>query len=83
MWKGRPIVASSVGGIQDQIDDGRTGCLVAPLDLAAFGARITELIADPHSAERMGAAAQASVRDSFLGPRHLGQWVELLERVLR
>jgi hypothetical protein len=31
----------------------------------------------------MGAAAQARVRNHFLGPRHLGQYVELLERVLR
>jgi hypothetical protein len=30
----------------------------------------------------MGAAAQMRVRDLFLGPRHLGQYVELLGRVL-
>jgi trehalose synthase len=82
MWKGRPVVASAVGGIQDQIEDGRTGHLVAPGDLAGFGARVTALLADPHGAERMGAAAQRSVRDNFLGARHLGQWVELLGRVL-
>jgi trehalose synthase len=82
MWKGRPVVASRVGGIQDQIEDGRTGCLVAPDDLAGFGARVTELLADPHGAERLGEAAQSRVRDHFLGPRHLGQYVELLERVL-
>ncbi len=82
MWKGRPVVASDVGGIRDQIEDGRTGRLVGPHDLAAFGARVSELLADPHGAERMGAAAQARVRDHFLGPRHLGQYVELLERVL-
>jgi trehalose synthase len=82
MWKGRPVVASRVGGIQDQIEDGRTGYLVDPEDLAAFGARVTSLLADPHAAERMGEAAQARVRNHFLGPRHLGQYVDLLERVL-
>ena len=82
MWKGRPVVATAVGGIQDQIEDGSTGVLVAPHDLQGFGEQTSNLLADPHAAERMGAAAQARVRDLFLGPRHLGQYVELLERVL-
>jgi trehalose synthase len=82
MWKGRPVVASAVGGIQDQIEDGTTGRLVAPRDLAAFGTAISELLADPHAAERIGEAAQMRVRDHFLGARHLGQYVELLDRVL-
>jgi trehalose synthase len=82
MWKGRPVVASRVGGIQDQIEDGTTGYLAEPHDLAEFGARISDLLADPHMAERVGEAAQMRVRDHFLGARHLGQYVELLERVL-
>jgi trehalose synthase len=83
MWKGRPVVASRVGGIQDQIEDGRTGCLVDPTDLRAFGRRVSELLADPHRAERIGEAAQERVRDQFLAARHLGQYVELLGAVLR
>ena len=82
MWKGRPVVASDVGGIQDQIEDGRTGYLVGPTDLVAFADRVNRLLADPHAAERMGAAAQTRVRDLFLGPRHLGQYVALLDSVL-
>jgi trehalose synthase len=82
MWKGRPVVASAVGGIQDQIEDGRTGFLVDPYDLRSFGARVSALLDDPHEAERIGEAAQRRVRDYFLGPRHLGQYVELFDRVL-
>jgi trehalose synthase len=82
MWKGRPVVASAVGGIQDQIEDGRTGVLVDARDLEGFGGRLNALLADPYGAERMGQAAQRRVRDRFLGPRHLGQYVDLLERVL-
>jgi trehalose synthase len=82
MWKGRPVVASAVGGIQDQIEDGTTGWLIDPGDLAAFGDRVRGVLADPHGAERMGQAAQIRVRDLFLGPRHLGQYVALLEHVL-
>ena len=82
MWKGRPVVASHVGGIREQIEDGRTGFLVGSGDLRTFGERVSELLRDPHGAERMGAAAQTRVRDLFLGPRHLGQYVELLESLL-
>jgi trehalose synthase len=82
MWKGRPVVASQVGGIQDQIEDGQTGYLVDPTDLAGFADRVNHLLLDHHAAERMGAAAQTRVRDLFLGPRHLGQYVDLLDKVL-
>ncbi len=82
MWKGRPVVASRVGGIREQIEDGRTGFLVDPLDLRAFGERVSGLLADPFAAERIGAAAETRVRDLFLAPRHLGQYVDLLESVL-
>ncbi len=82
MWKGRPVVASRIGGIREQVQDGRTGFLVDPGDLRAFGERVSSLLDDPYAAERIGAAAQTRVRDLFLGPRHLGQYVELLDNLL-
>ena len=39
MWKRRPVVGSKVGGIQDQIVDGRSGVLVDPTDTAGVGGR--------------------------------------------
>jgi trehalose synthase len=83
MWKGRPVVASRIGGIQDQIEDGRTGLLISdPRDLAEYGAAVRSLLDDPERAARMGAAARERVRDYFLGPRHLMQYGELLERLV-
>ena len=82
MWKARPVVASDVGGIREQVEDGRTGFLVAPGDLESFGRHVSELIASPEQAERMGEAGQVRVRTRFLGPRHLEQYLELLERAL-
>jgi trehalose synthase len=82
MWKGRPVVASAIGGIREQIEDGRTGFLVDAGDLRTFGERVSELLQDPYRAQRMGEAAQTRVRDLFLAPRHLGQYVDLLEGLL-
>jgi trehalose synthase len=82
MWKGRPVVASRVGGIQDQIADGETGFLVDPQDLEAYGDVVVRLISDPELAERIGREAQERVRSEFLGTRHLAQYLELFERLI-
>jgi trehalose synthase len=82
MWKARPVVAARVGGIQDQIEDGESGILVDPADLAAFGDAVLGLLLDPGRATRMGAAAQERVRDGFLGSRHLEQYVTLFGEVI-
>ena len=82
MWKGRPVVASRTGGIQDQIVDGESGLLVDPTDLLAFGDAVLHLLADHPRAERMGAEAHRRVRDAFLGPRHLTQYLDLFERLI-
>jgi trehalose synthase len=82
MWKGRPVVASRVGGIQDQVRDGETGVLVDPHDLEHFAEALLRLLEDSERAARLGAAARAEIRDSFLGPRHLTQYVELMAHLL-
>jgi trehalose synthase len=82
MWKARPVVASRIGGIQDQIVDGESGLLVDPLDLEAYGQALVRLLRDPAEAERIGRAAHERVRHEFLGPRHLGQYFELLDALL-
>ncbi|HET7420345.1 MAG TPA: glycosyltransferase [Candidatus Dormibacteraeota bacterium] len=79
MWKGRPVVASGIGGIQEQIEDGRSGVLLGdPTDLAAMGREITRLLAECERAATMGAAAQERVRRHFLSDRHLRQYAEML-----
>jgi trehalose synthase len=83
MWKARPVVASRVGGIQDQIDDEVNGVLVDPGDLAGFGAAVSRLLRSPSRAQRLGASAQTRVREEFLGVRHLTEYVDLLAQVMR
>ena len=82
MWKARPMIASRVGGIQDQIVHERDGLLIAdPYDLDALAAAIARLLDDPELAGRLGAAGRARVHDQFLGDRHLAQYVDLFERL--
>ena len=82
MWKQRPVVASRIGGIQDQIVDGESGLLISdPHDLRALGSAIVGLLADPDTAARIGRAARLRVRDRFLGPRQLRAYLELIERL--
>jgi trehalose synthase len=82
MWKARPVVATRIGGIQDQIEDGVNGVLLDdPTDLAAYGAAVTELLQDPERARAMGEAAQERVRDEFLAVRSLMQYLVLIEKI--
>jgi trehalose synthase len=84
MWKGRPVVASKVGGIQDQIVDGRDGLLVDdPRDLEAFAAALGRLLGDPALADRLGAAGKARAFTDFLPDRHLDQYAELFSSLVR
>jgi trehalose synthase len=84
MWKGRPVVATRVGGIQEQIVHGQTGFLIDdPYDLAAFGRALTELLLDPDRAEELGTRARERVRDRFLAIRSLVDYSAILQRVLR
>lgn len=78
MWKGRAIVASRVGGIQDQITDGESGVLLNdPHDLCAFSDALAGLIADPARRRQLGAAAKERAREHFLGVRHLLDYAAL------
>ena len=83
MWKGRPVVASSIGGIKDQIEDKKSGVLLEdPTDLEAYGKAVTYLLLEPELAHEMGVAAHERVKENFLNDRHLRQYVELFSRLV-
>lgn len=83
MWKRRPVVASAVGGIVDQVVDGETGVLLEdPYDLAGFGSAVQDLLENPDEADRLARNARDHIADRFLGDRHLLQYAELLSKLL-
>ena len=82
MWKGRPVIGSAVGGIIDQIAEGTGILLPDPTDLKAFGWAIRRLLGDEARTTQMGLAAQASVRDRYLGDVHLIRYARLLSTLI-
>jgi len=82
MWKGRAVVASAVGGIQDQIEDGVSGVLLKdPRDLDELSDVLCDLLCNPERMASLGRAARERVRDHFLGLEHLLKYATLLERI--
>jgi len=68
MWKARPVIASAVGGIQDQITHGIDGWLLGdPRDVEGFAAALAALVRDPDLCRRLGARARARVAQRSLG----------------
>lgn len=82
MWKSRPVLASAVGGILDQITTGQQGLLVNdPRDLKEFGDALRRLLNDAKESERLGAAARTRVNENFLPDRELTQWADVILRI--
>lgn len=83
MWKGKPVVAGRVGGIQDQIVDGESGILVDdPADLTAVGRSIAMLLNDPDQAARLGSAARERVTTHFLAIGRILEYFRHIETMI-
>ena len=83
MWKSRPVVASRVGGIEDQIEDGKSGILVEdPADLAAFGEAVVGVLRDSEQARNLGEAARRRVIERFITPCHLIDQADVITKLL-
>ncbi len=60
-----PCIATTVSGIPELIEDGRTGILVPPGDPEALAAALARLIGDRGLRRELGAAGAARVRAAF------------------
>jgi glycosyltransferase involved in cell wall biosynthesis len=65
MSTGLPVVATSVGGIPEQVQDGRSGFLALPGDTQSMADRIGALLADPALAREMGERGRLRVLEYF------------------
>ena len=81
LWKGKPVVASNIGGIPLQIRDGENGFLVEPFDTNGFADRIIQLLKDKKLASEIGKKGKETVRKKFLITRLLLDYLDLLQAV--
>jgi trehalose synthase len=83
MWKHRPVVATAVGGIVDQIRDGIDGLLVHdPTSSDECAAALHRALSDDALAERLGASGYARVRDRYLSIASLERWADTVEALV-
>jgi len=75
LWKAKPVVASSVGGIPLQIKHKYSGLLCHSIEGAAFA--IKQLLNSPEYAKKLGSNGREHIRNNFLLTRHLRDYMLL------
>ena len=75
LWKGKPVVASAVGGITLQVKNKFTGLLSHGVEGTAYA--IKQLLANPEYARRLGENGREHVRQNFLITRHIKDYLLL------
>lgn len=73
LWKGRPVVASAVGGIPLQVKHRYSGLLVHSIEGCAYA--VKQLLSNPGLAKRLGENGREHVRENFLLTRHLTDYL--------
>src|SRR5688572_25612172 len=77
---GKPVVATTAGGMPEVVVDGRTGLLVPPRDHEALADAIVRLLNDPAARAEMAAAGLARVRAKFSLERMVEETLDAYRR---
>lgn len=75
LWKGKPVIASAVGGIPLQIAHKYSGILTYSLEGTAY--YLKQLLQEPEYAGKLGANGQEHIRNNFLITRHIRDYLLL------
>ena len=62
MATGTPVVATTVDGVEEVIEDGATGMLVPPKDAASIAEAVTDLLTNPDRARLLSERAEQAVK---------------------
>jgi glycosyltransferase involved in cell wall biosynthesis len=83
MASGVAVIAATVGGNPEIIEDGVSGLLVPPRDAEALAEAMIKLLADPDLRARYGRAGKRRVSEVFSMGRSVGDTERLYERLLK
>ena len=78
---GKPIVATTAGGMPEVVRNGETGLLVPPREHEAMAAAIVTLLTDEPMRRAMGTAGEARVQEHFSAERMVQDTLALYRRV--
>jgi glycosyltransferase involved in cell wall biosynthesis len=81
MALGKPVVATSVGGIPNVIQQNQNGFLVAPCDAADMARKLGAIIGDRALRQRIGEQAGKTVRERFSAENVARRYEELYRRI--
>ncbi|MGI9522924.1 MAG: glycosyltransferase family 4 protein [Hyphomicrobiaceae bacterium] len=65
---GKPVVATAVGGLKEDVFEKKTGFLVPAGDISALSVALEKMVVDLESAERMGRCARELSQTQFTWP---------------
>ncbi len=82
LWKAKPVVASNVGGIPLQIEDGVNGFLVDPYDKNGCAERVIDILKKPEKYTDIAKAGKEYVRKNFLITRLVEDYLDLAIDIL-
>jgi glycosyltransferase involved in cell wall biosynthesis len=69
MLMGKPVVATNIGGIPEQIEDGKSGVLVSPDDPRALAQALLSLASDSQARATLGQGGMKKVRSDYATQR--------------
>ncbi len=75
LWKAKPVVASSVGGIPLQVRHKYSGLLCHSIEGATFS--IKQLLHSPDYAKKLGQNGREHIKNNFLLTRHIKEYILL------
>jgi glycosyltransferase involved in cell wall biosynthesis len=76
-----PVVATSVGGIPEQIVDGETGLIVPPAQPAELGNAILNMLSNPKRAKSMGTNGRCRAATLYSMQAFVGSYERLFEEL--